>query len=157
MRTFQVITDGAEDTINLGRRLAKYLRPGDLLGLIGELGTGKTTFVQGLCSGLGYEGYVTSPTFTLMHLYPTSPPLYHLDCFRLQSLQDLHSTGFEELFSQRQHLVVAEWADRLINYFDDWSLTIQFSPVPSKDNHRSIQFSLANSEPFRTFFSSLGH
>jgi tRNA threonylcarbamoyladenosine biosynthesis protein TsaE len=79
-------SSGPLQTESLGAKLAVALRPGDAVLLEGDLGTGKTTFVRGACRALGVTGPVTSPTFTIGHRYPSSPPVAHVDLFRLDHL-----------------------------------------------------------------------
>jgi tRNA threonylcarbamoyladenosine biosynthesis protein TsaE len=81
-------TSGASETEALGAMLAAALAPGDAVLLEGELGSGKTTFVRGACRALGVTGPVTSPTFTIGQRYPSSPPVAHVDLFRLDGLDD---------------------------------------------------------------------
>ena len=86
MATF--ISNSPDETEVFGRRLAENLKPGDVLALTGELGSGKTQFVKGLVAGLGSTAEVTSPTFTLIHEYTDGPiPIYHFDFFRLEDRQ----------------------------------------------------------------------
>ena len=94
------------------RELAGRLRAGDVLGLVGDLGAGKTTFVQGLARGLGLpeDAYVTSPTFALLNLYPTTPPLAHFDLYRLGDADEARELGFDE-YAGGEAVVVAEWFD----------------------------------------------
>jgi tRNA threonylcarbamoyladenosine biosynthesis protein TsaE len=87
----------AEDTRAIGRAVAPLLRPGDVVALGGELGAGKTTLVQGAAAGLGAEDRVLSPTFTLVREYEGTLPIYHLDVYRLSTLQDVEDLGFEEM------------------------------------------------------------
>ncbi|HEV3243315.1 MAG TPA: tRNA (adenosine(37)-N6)-threonylcarbamoyltransferase complex ATPase subunit type 1 TsaE [Chthoniobacterales bacterium] len=86
MATF--ISNSPDETKAFGRRFAEGLKPGDVLALTGELGSGKTQFVKGLVAGLGSTAEVTSPTFTLIHEYTDGPiPIYHFDFFRLEDRQ----------------------------------------------------------------------
>jgi tRNA threonylcarbamoyladenosine biosynthesis protein TsaE len=82
----KIETGSAEETESAGAELARRLRPGDVVLVSGELGTGKTTFVRGACRELGVEGPVTSPTFTIGHVYPGRIEVAHLDLYRLASL-----------------------------------------------------------------------
>ncbi len=101
-------------TIELGRAIGPMLQPGDVLGLIGPLGAGKTQFVRGLVEGLGGDGgAVSSPTFVLMQDYPTRPPLVHIDAYRLETADDLATIGFDELITTAEAIVAVEWADRI--------------------------------------------
>lgn len=110
--TMTIITQSAEETRQLGFRLAGRLAAGDCLALIGELGAGKTTLVQGLARGLGVEGPVRSPSFLLVQEYAGRIPLYHVDAYRLQSAEELREIGFEE-YLEAGGVVVVEWADRV--------------------------------------------
>lgn len=90
--------------------MGRVLRPGDVVGLVGELGAGKTTFVQGVAQGLEVRGYVASPTFTLVREYQGRLRLYHVDLFRIEP-EELDVTGFDDLV-EAGGVVVVEWADR---------------------------------------------
>jgi tRNA threonylcarbamoyladenosine biosynthesis protein TsaE len=81
-------TSGPSETASLGARLAVELKPGEAVLLEGELGAGKTTFVRGACRALGVTVPVTSPTFTIGQRYPSSPPVAHVDLFRVDDLAD---------------------------------------------------------------------
>ena len=117
-------TESAEETQALGALLAKHVQPGDVIGLIGELGTGKTQLVRALATVLATEeAAVSSPTFVMIHEYPARqgrPVLVHIDAYRLSSLEDLESIGgtpgSDRGFSEdllRNAVLVIEWADRL--------------------------------------------
>lgn len=107
---------GEEATLALARRMAELLRPGDVVLLEGELGSGKTSFARGIAEGLGVRERVTSPTFTLLREYEGRLPLYHLDAYRLEGPWDLYDLGLEEYLEGRGVLVV-EWADRARGFF----------------------------------------
>lgn len=97
-----------EDTVDLGRRLSGFARPGLLILLAGNLGAGKTTLVQGLVESLGGGFEAKSPTFALMYEYPCVPPVLHVDLYRVETGEGL---GIEEYLES--HLVIVEWPDRL--------------------------------------------
>jgi tRNA threonylcarbamoyladenosine biosynthesis protein TsaE len=103
-----------QDTIELGHILGALLEQEDLLALIGDLGTGKTTFTQGIAQGIGVSPayYVTSPTFTLINEYPAKYPLYHIDLYRIQSGLDMEELGLQE-YLESDGITVIEWAERL--------------------------------------------
>ncbi|RUM88744.1 MAG: tRNA (adenosine(37)-N6)-threonylcarbamoyltransferase complex ATPase subunit type 1 TsaE [Thermodesulfatator sp.] len=105
-------TRSPEETQALGESLARRLSPGDLVALVGELGSGKTTFVQGLARGLGVppEVYVTSPSFTLVNEYPGRVPLFHVDLYRL-SPEEVEDLGLSEMLFRG--VMVVEWAEKL--------------------------------------------
>jgi len=104
-------TRSAAETRSLGGRAAAHLHRGDVVCLYGELGAGKTTFIQGLAEGLGVKDYVTSPSFTIIHAHQGRLPLYHLDLYRLGPA-DLGDIGIEEVIGS-QSVVAVEWAERL--------------------------------------------
>lgn len=107
-------TKSVQETIELAARLAKEMRPGDVIALEGDLGAGKTQFARGLVQGLGGEGRaVSSPTFVLMNIYDTPTlKVYHLDAYRVGGEEDLEAIGFSELLEQGG-LVVVEWWQRV--------------------------------------------
>lgn len=106
-------TVSPEETLALGERLARHLRPGDVLALYGDLGAGKTHLVKGICAELGIAPErVSSPTFTLVNEYATRPPLYHLDLYRIERLSELDEIGVEELL-HGEGVCVVEWPERM--------------------------------------------
>ncbi len=110
MRALTVSSSSPDETRILGAALAPVLLPGDVISLSGDLGAGKTVFVQGLARALGVETAVTSPTFTLIHEYRGRYPIVHLDIYRLDSYQEVLDLGYEELLNPDAVLVV-EWGD----------------------------------------------
>ncbi len=107
-------TKSASETIRLGRNLGSLLLPGDIVALVGELGTGKTQFIKGLAAGVGVGKslYISSPTFTLINEYAGKMPFYHIDLFRLKSEKEAEELGLEEYF-QGQGITAIEWADKI--------------------------------------------
>ena len=95
-----------------GQRLAAAAHAGEVWALVGDLGAGKTHFVQGIAAGLGAGGAVTSPTFTLVHEYPGGRlPLYHFDFYRLRTAAETLALGWDE-YAEGDGLTVVEWADK---------------------------------------------
>ncbi|MBN2359603.1 MAG: tRNA (adenosine(37)-N6)-threonylcarbamoyltransferase complex ATPase subunit type 1 TsaE [Deltaproteobacteria bacterium] len=113
MNTVAVTSRSSSHTRRLAAALAAAARPGDLVALIGPLGCGKTCFVAGLVAALpGGEGVrVSSPTFTTVNTYPTTPTLYHVDLYRLATGADLDLIGYEEYY-EGDGLCAVEWFDR---------------------------------------------
>lgn len=101
------------DTIAFGRSFAKDIRPNDIIALRGNLGAGKTTFVKGLSMGLGFDGIVQSPTFTLLHQYEGILPIFHFDLYRMKTADDFFSLGFEEYF-EKNGVCVIEWPEVIL-------------------------------------------
>jgi len=92
---------------SLGEAISKVIAPGDLIYIIGELGAGKTTLTRGIARGLGYSGRVTSPTFTLMNMYPADPEICHFDFYRLQE-EELTDLGLND-YLERDAVSIVEW------------------------------------------------
>ena len=109
----EFITHSAEETTAWGRELAARLVPPVLVLLSGDLGSGKTTLTKGIVSGLGAarEEDVTSPTFTLLHVYREDQPVYHGDLYRVENFHDFETLGMEDLFSTLG-IVILEWSER---------------------------------------------
>jgi len=101
-----------EETEDAGERLGRSLAPGAVVALTGELGAGKTCFIQGLVRGLGVTGRATSPTFVLINQYRGRVPVYHVDAYRTESLTELMDLGLLELMGGAG-VTVIEWADKL--------------------------------------------
>jgi len=113
MRTgLALVTDSPEETREMGRSLAGLLGPRDVVSLTGYLGAGKTTLVQGAAEGLGVTEPVLSPTFTLVRRYRGTIPVYHLDVYRLERLQEVLDVGFDEILDQGG-VVFIEWGDAI--------------------------------------------
>jgi tRNA threonylcarbamoyladenosine biosynthesis protein TsaE len=110
----EVITHSPEETLALGKQLAKQLRPPCVVSLEGELGSGKTTLVKGIVAGLGAarEEDVTSPSFTLVHEYGRDPRVYHADLYRVEGTRDLSTLGLEDLMNEHA-VVLIEWGEKL--------------------------------------------
>ncbi len=108
----RVITHSDDQTVELARSVARRLRAGDVLLLVGDLGAGKTTFVRGLALGLGLDpDSVSSPTFTLIQEYRGHPTLYHVDLYRLEGAE-IDDLGLDEL-AAGDAIVAIEWAEKL--------------------------------------------
>jgi tRNA threonylcarbamoyladenosine biosynthesis protein TsaE len=127
---YNTVSDG--ETISLGRRLGEVLKEGDVIGLMGELGSGKTWFTKGLALGLGIspDTIITSPSFSLINEYEGGCTFFHIDPYRLESLYDFLSAGLDEYF-YRDGVVAMEWADRWPEILPDWSLKVGFAIMDS--------------------------
>ncbi|MCS7216503.1 MAG: tRNA (adenosine(37)-N6)-threonylcarbamoyltransferase complex ATPase subunit type 1 TsaE [Candidatus Bipolaricaulota bacterium] len=107
-----VITASAEETMALAAELARRLRDGDVVALVGPLGTGKTTFVKGLARGLLIPEEVLSPSFLLARTYRGLKDLHHLDLYRVRSPRELAEVGLDALLPPEAGVTAVEWADR---------------------------------------------
>ena len=110
----KIITNSLDETRALGEKTGKHLEPGTVLALTGDLGSGKTTFVQGLAKGLDVPNnyYITSPTYTLINEYPGRYNLFHVDLYRIENYADLDDIGLYEIL-RGNGVVAIEWADKL--------------------------------------------
>ena len=108
----RVTSASPEETQAAGERLGRALGPGAVVAMIGELGTGKTCFLQGLARGLDVPGPVTSPTFVLVNRSRGRLPVHHLDAYRTDSLTELLDLGLDEMM-HGEGVTVIEWADKL--------------------------------------------
>jgi tRNA threonylcarbamoyladenosine biosynthesis protein TsaE len=109
----EIITHSSEETTRWGREFSQRLKAPVLVLLTGDLGTGKTTLTKGIVSGLGAakEDDVTSPTFTLVHVYGKSAKVYHADLYRIESFHDFETLGMEDMFSTPS-VAILEWSER---------------------------------------------
>lgn len=138
MNTFKVHTDSPQQTIRQGKHLAHFLRPGDIVCLFGDLGSGKTTFVKGLAEGLRIKkARVVSPTFVLMNIYEGKLPLYHFDFYRLNEVSEIALLGYEE-FLYGQGISVIEWAERFKDLMPRENVSIYF--VHKGAHERELRF-----------------
>ncbi|MFE8698568.1 tRNA (adenosine(37)-N6)-threonylcarbamoyltransferase complex ATPase subunit type 1 TsaE [Cytobacillus sp. FJAT-53684] len=121
MKQFEFISNQSEETMDFSKRLAGFLKPGDVIALEGDLGAGKTTFTKGLALGLKIKRNVNSPTFTIIKEYQGRLPLYHMDVYRVEdSFEDL---GFDEYF-EGEGVTVVEWAHLIEEQLPQEILTV---------------------------------
>ncbi len=133
-------TKSGRETFQLGKRIGRSLRPGDVIALVGELGTGKTHLIKGLAAGAGIEraSHVSSPSFTLIHEYSGKVPFYHIDLYRLESEKEVEELGLEEYLGG-VGMVAIEWADHALSFLPEERLLIRLSYAG--DHSRSIEIS----------------
>lgn len=139
IRKWEVVTRSPEETQKLAARIGSETLPETLIALYGDLGSGKTTFVQGLAKGLQVpdDCYVTSPTYTLVHEYQGRFPLYHVDLYRIGGEGDLADIGFEEIVC-RPAIVAVEWPDRLPGHYLDDCLSVHMQIIDEEGRKISI-------------------
>ena len=109
----EIITHSSEETTSWGREFAKRLAAPVIVLLTGDLGSGKTTLTKGIVAGLGVAGEdeVTSPTFTLVHVYGKAAKVLHADLYRIESFHDFETLGLEDVFANPA-IVILEWSER---------------------------------------------
>lgn len=120
-----------------GANLAHLLQPGDIVLLEGDLGAGKTTLTKGIAQGLGVKGYVNSPTFTLVNEYNGRLPVYHLDCYRLESGREALDFGIEE-YLYGDGVTIIEWPERISEILPPDFMRIRLSYL--SESKRGLRF-----------------
>jgi tRNA threonylcarbamoyladenosine biosynthesis protein TsaE len=133
-------TRSVSETVSLGKVIGGLLRPGDVVALAGDLGTGKTHFIKGLARGVGIRktAYISSPSFTLIHEYPGKIPFYHLDLYRLGTVDDAETLGLEEYF-YGPGVTAIEWADKIPSLLPQELLWIRLRHTGEKSRSIEIQ------------------
>lgn len=140
---FQYKSDAPEKTAELARRLADVLQPGTVICLDGDLGAGKTLFVQNLAAGLGVKGEVTSPTFNLMNVYEDGRLLvFHFDLYRLEQEYELDEIGFYDYADAPDGLVLIEWAEKFPECLPEERIMLQLQRT-DVENERLLSFELS--------------
>lgn len=141
-------TYSERDTLRVGKLLGKGLRPGDIVLLCGNLGSGKTIFTKGIARGMGYKDYikVKSPTFAIVHKIDTRVPLYHFDLYRLEDEAELYEIGFDE-YCDENNIVVIEWGDKFDNYVPRDHICVNFST--QSPEQRTLNIKASNKHSLR--------
>jgi len=132
----ETITRGPEETQEIGRRIGVLTKPGDVILLIGELGSGKTCLTQGIVWGLGIKEHALSPTFVIMREMHGRLPLYHVDLYRLDSIEETQDLGLEDYF-YGHGVCVVEWAEKAMTLMPPEHLLIEISYI--SDTERSLR------------------
>jgi tRNA threonylcarbamoyladenosine biosynthesis protein TsaE len=152
----EFISKNSKETQALGRKLAGKIKKGAVIGLEGDLGSGKTTFTQGLLKGLKVAGPFTSPTFLIIKNYQKEIPIsksqfpnkskikkykiqniYHIDAYRV-STKDIINLGWKEMFAEKNNIIIIEWADRIRKIVPRGAIWIKFKWLDK--NKREITF-----------------
>ncbi|MBN2652257.1 MAG: tRNA (adenosine(37)-N6)-threonylcarbamoyltransferase complex ATPase subunit type 1 TsaE [Spirochaetales bacterium] len=136
MKTFKATTP--EEIIKLGKKIGKALRANSVIAMEGTLGAGKTTMTKGIAEGLGIVDNVTSPTFTIISEYYGKTPLYHMDFYRVDSIEEFDLLGAEELF-YADGVCVVEWFGKILERMPKDYITIKISI--DSDNSRIVEVS----------------
>lgn len=130
-----IISKSAEETASIGEAWAREAGAGWVIGLVGDLGAGKTQFVKGFARGLGYSGRVQSPTFGLVNEYTGGRlPLFHLDLYRLDTREQIIGAGLEDYLHHPQGVSIVEWMDRWLGRDEQ----------PPRIRGRLVRFSVVN-------------
>lgn len=138
MRAELVLTSrGPGETRRLGARLGRLLRPGDVVLLSGELGAGKTVFVQGMARGLGYSGSVSSKSFVLLGEYSGRITLYHADLYRLEAPEQAEELALEEVSADGA--LVVEWPERAPEVLPPDHLLVRFQVTSERGRRLALE------------------
>jgi tRNA threonylcarbamoyladenosine biosynthesis protein TsaE len=132
----KVRTKGPDETRTLGSRIGKLLKAGDTVALYGELGAGKTTMAKGIARSIGIkERDIVSASFLIITGYPTDPPFFHIDLYRINTDAELEGVGLGEVIGGR-NIAVIEWAEKAAQWLPDDAIQITLKPL--NENEREI-------------------
>ena len=138
----KIVFNSINETQSFAADFAKTIPPGTVIGLLGNLGTGKTTFTQGVAEALGIKENVGSPTFKLVSEYKGEDSwLYHIDAYRLKGSNDFLNIGGEEFLNTEKGITIIEWADIISDLLDDSVIHIHFSRLKNNSDSRQIKIS----------------
>lgn len=137
----------AQEIIKSKKACPEFIEGALIIGLEGELGSGKTTFIQSFAKGLSIKSKITSPTFVLMKKYkPRKKPevsvrgknFYHIDCYRIKSYKDILALDFQEIISNPQNIIVIEWAEKIRKILPKDTIWIYFKIISNKEREIKI-------------------
>jgi len=145
----ECITYSVSQTKNLGKKLAQELlnslpkEKAIVIALEGELGSGKTTFLQGFAKGLGIKDKILSPTFVILKNFQLSTSnfqhFYHIDCYRIKKPEELLALGFKEIISNPQNIVAIEWAEKMTKLLPKESIILDFKIKEEKEREIAVK------------------
>lgn len=138
MKRLELITHSPEQTQEFGTRLGKLAQPGDVILLVGKLGAGKTCLTQGIAWGLGINEYAASPSFVLVRELYGRLPLYHLDFYRLENLEEIAELGLDEYFYGKGVSVV-EWAEKALSLLPPENLLIEMEYIADSERRLELK------------------
>lgn len=142
----QFVTNSPEETEQLGERLGKRLRGGEIVAFLGGLGAGKTAFTRGLARGLDIPMRVTSPTYTIVNEYTGGRlPLFHFDMYRLESEDDLFDVGWED-YLQRGGVCAVEWSENVRGAMRD-AITVRIERLSDEERRITIEGGAEYADP----------
>ena len=134
MLTF--ITHSAEETISLGYKIGQKLKKGDIIAMQGTLAAGKTTITKGIAQALGIDDTITSPTFCLISEYYGKMPLYHMDVYRLDGIEDFVNLGTDDML-YGDGVSIIEWSEKIMSELPKRTIVLKITP--QEDNSRLIE------------------
>ena len=152
---FEIISKSPAETADLGKKIGAMLPEGVVICLYGDLGAGKTLFVQNLARGMGIDEDVTSPTFNIMNVYEGRLPLYHFDLYRLEQEYELEDIGFFDYVEESDGIVVIEWADKFADCLPEDYLLLSIERTGNDDNERKLIFDIRGTA-YANIFQEVG-
>ena len=141
-------TGNPEETQTLGEKLGKTLKRGDVIALVGDLGTGKTCLTQGIARGVGIasDEVVNSPSYILINEYNGAIPIYHIDLYRLENSEEIAELGLSE-YIEGDGICIIEWAERMSDLLPDTCIKIHITLADTNASHSSEVFELTSQNP----------
>ncbi|OGF25464.1 tRNA (adenosine(37)-N6)-threonylcarbamoyltransferase complex ATPase subunit type 1 TsaE [Candidatus Falkowbacteria bacterium RIFOXYB2_FULL_34_18] len=138
----KIITKSEKETFDFSKKYAKNLRGGEIIGLLGNLGAGKTVFTKGLARGLGITHNISSPTFVIMKVYPVKiksiKRLCHIDAYRLTGENDLAAIGAQEYFGDKNTITIIEWPEKIKKILPEKTKFIEIEHL--NENERVVKY-----------------
>lgn len=144
MEKYNFVSNSEQETIDLGEKFAKDLKVGDIVAFYGELGTGKTEFIKGICNYFNVSDIVTSPTFTIINHYvgtlnSKQLDIFHLDLYRIKNLDELQGIGFSDCIYDANSIKLIEWADKSGNILkENANYSVEIIQNDVEENNRTI-------------------
>lgn len=137
------ITNSEEETIELGKEFARNINAGDIIYFYGDLGSGKTEFIKGICEYFKVVDIVTSPTFTIMNKYigekkGNEIALFHIDLYRIEKEKELDEIGFEDCLFENNSIKLIEWAEKAESHLNKPTYIVKITPDEDSENSREI-------------------
>ncbi|MBO4629636.1 MAG: tRNA (adenosine(37)-N6)-threonylcarbamoyltransferase complex ATPase subunit type 1 TsaE [Treponema sp.] len=129
-------TSSAEETIELGKKIGKLLKKGDIIAMQGTLAAGKTTITKGIAAALGITETITSPTFCLISEYQGTMPLYHMDVYRLDGTEDFINLGTDDML-YGDGVSIIEWSEKIMDELPKSTIVLKITP--QDDGSRLIE------------------
>ena len=149
MKTENYITTSETETIELGKHFAERLMVGDTVALEGDLGSGKTEFIKGVCEYFNVDEIVTSPTFTIINQYSGEKQdkdisIYHIDLYRIKTKKEFDEIGFQDCIFSDNAIKLIEWAEKANGMLPDSRYVVEITPDDDSENKRSITITNLN-------------
>ena len=136
----EFISNSPDDTEQISENFAKTLKAGTVIAFLGDLGVGKTCFMRGLARGIGYEGDVTSPTFSIVNEYRGGRlPVFHFDMYRISSFDDLYSTGYFDYFDENG-IIAIEWSENISGAIPEEAIRVLIRKTDDTSREIEIKF-----------------